>query len=100
MTSAARVSARASPSAPGNRPPTRALSTMYAAHMAPAPNARATPTGLSLSKPPCPSSATPATASPAQPQAASRRALNTDSANGPSTSSVTVGPSGMRSMAW
>ena len=75
-------------------------STMYAAHMAPAPNAKATPTGSSRSKPPWPSSATPASASPAQHQLASRRAVNTDSASGPSTSRVTVGPSGMRSMAW
>ena len=73
---------------------------MYAAHMAPAVSASAAPAGSSRSNPPCPSRTTPASASAAQPQAAIRRAAITDSASGPSTSSVTAGPSGIRSIAW
>ncbi|PSK64292.1 hypothetical protein B0E53_03746 [Micromonospora sp. MH33] len=100
VTSAATASARASPSALGNRPPTRAEQTMYAAQSAPAASASAAPTGSSRSNPPWPSRAAPASASPAQDQAASRRAVTTDSASGPSTSRVTAGPSGIRSIAW
>ena len=42
---AATTIASASPSACGKRRPVRALKTMYAAHMAPAASAKATPTG-------------------------------------------------------
>ena len=82
------------------RPPTWALSRMYAAHMHAGPSAKPTPAGSSRSKPVRPSSATPASARPAHSQLAARRAATTDKTSGPSTSRVTATPSGMRSIAW
>ena len=76
VNSAAAVMASASPSTFGNRPPTRALSRMYAAHMPPAPRAKPIPAGSSRSKPVRPSSATPASARPAHSQVAARRAVD------------------------
>ena len=93
--SAATVIDSASPSVRAKRPPTRRLSTMYAAHIAPATIANATPAGLSRPAPFWPSTTTPAIARPAHSQAAARRPLHTASVSGPKTSSVTARPSGM-----
>ncbi len=91
--------ARARPSALGNRPPTRALHTMYAAHSVADNKAKPTPAGLRRSNPPLPSRNTPTNASSAHSQLTARRAVTTDSRSGPSTSKVTAGPNGIRSMA-
>ncbi|CAM5266446.1 hypothetical protein SALBM311S_11178 [Streptomyces alboniger] len=98
--SAATPMARASPSACGKRRPVRALKTMYAPHMAPAPRAKAMPTGSRLPKPPPPRRKTPASASEAHSALIARREARTESVRGPSTSRVTAGPRGMRSTAW
>jgi hypothetical protein len=99
MTAAA-VMAKARPSVLGKRCPARALAKMYPAQTAPAPAAKPIPAGVSRSNPALLSNATPAAARAAHNQLAARRAVTTDSMSGPSTSSITTGPSGISAIAW
>jgi hypothetical protein len=99
MTAAA-VMARARPSARGKRCPARALAMMYPAQTAPAATAKAIPAGVRRSNPLRLSNATPAVARPTHSQLAARRAVATESTSGPSTSSITTGPSGITAIAW
>ena len=73
---------------------------MYPAQTAPAAAAKPIPSGVSRSDPALLSTATPAAARAAHSQLAARRAVTTDSTRGPSTSSITTGPSGISAIAW
>ena len=87
----------ASPSPPVNARPTRAFSRMYAAQKPPAASASTIPAAFALPNPP--STATPVAASSAHSTSSRLRDPASATPSGPTNSSVTATPSGIRSSA-